>query len=699
MTSNTDKHTLLILLKNYNIVVPRVQRDYVQGRLDEHSNFVRENLLNDLKKAYEANCSNEVLDLNFIYGKADNNLFIPVDGQQRLTTLYLLHVYAYYDDISMNELLSHFSYEARTSTKNFFKALLEHKEEIFESNAKPSQEIADCEWFNISWIYDPSVESALVMLDAIVEKGFDREILKKELKEETNPKVAFKFLKFDNLGAEDDLYIKLNARGRSLTHYENFKSNFIDVCKVKCSDQSKLESVKLALDGKWTDLFWNYIKNSDSKNLGEECDRLFLVFFSYMFCNYNLLETNGVAIPKHWIFNVKFDSIPTELIDAIYNALNYLSNNQNSLYNKVINDCIKDTSKFETRVIFHAIIKYLEDKSSGNSVDDLAFADWYRIIRNLIANTHIDRIDRYKNAIEAINILSEHKDDLITYLSSVQNSSISGFDGSQYREECIKAKIANKSNAHKDAIIKAENTLKYFDGQIISAIKMSDFSNAGDISRFDNTVEKIAYLFTDKEPKFSNYLRRALLTMCDYTVDVDRYKTLCIDDAKEASRTRSFKYLFSVKTDVVTSLINNLDLSRNLKEQYQEYIDKCSWKENDWKYCIINDSNLFVYMSKSHYRIMETKTDIIMIPGKSSSGRNYSIYLVELEQRLKSDNIFFEYFSEFGCQGERYLKNDEKNIKVEFLNNSYIINSNGNLKTIQGSTLITDAVSYIKTLF
>ena len=45
--------TLLALLNQYKIEIPRVQRDYVQGRKDERSKIVRTNLLNDIKAAYE----------------------------------------------------------------------------------------------------------------------------------------------------------------------------------------------------------------------------------------------------------------------------------------------------------------------------------------------------------------------------------------------------------------------------------------------------------------------------------------------------------------------------------------------------------------------------------------------------------------------------------------------------------------------
>ena len=72
-------NTLITLLENYDkIEIPRVQRDYVQGRKDEHSTMVRKNLLNDIQRAFETNA--DPLDLNFIYGKEIGKKFYPVDG-------------------------------------------------------------------------------------------------------------------------------------------------------------------------------------------------------------------------------------------------------------------------------------------------------------------------------------------------------------------------------------------------------------------------------------------------------------------------------------------------------------------------------------------------------------------------------------------------------------------------------------------
>ena len=79
--------------KAFKIEIPIIQRDYAQGR--NSSSEVRVMFLDALYDYLEENKPNR--DLDFIYGSIrqskEETCFIPLDGQQRLTTLFLLHWY------------------------------------------------------------------------------------------------------------------------------------------------------------------------------------------------------------------------------------------------------------------------------------------------------------------------------------------------------------------------------------------------------------------------------------------------------------------------------------------------------------------------------------------------------------------------------------------------------------------------------
>ena len=86
------KYTFWKLISKYKIEIPIIQRDYAQGRKNVIK--IAGKFLDDIKHAI---AKDRPLNLDFIYGKITKNesseTFIPLDGQQRLTTLFLLHWY------------------------------------------------------------------------------------------------------------------------------------------------------------------------------------------------------------------------------------------------------------------------------------------------------------------------------------------------------------------------------------------------------------------------------------------------------------------------------------------------------------------------------------------------------------------------------------------------------------------------------
>ena len=73
------------------IIIPIIQRDYAQGRKGPDVTSVRDRFLESLYKAIEE----KSITLDFVYGDIDDEgNMTPLDGQQRLTTLFLIHWYA-----------------------------------------------------------------------------------------------------------------------------------------------------------------------------------------------------------------------------------------------------------------------------------------------------------------------------------------------------------------------------------------------------------------------------------------------------------------------------------------------------------------------------------------------------------------------------------------------------------------------------
>lgn len=88
---NSTEWSFWRFLKECKIEIPIIQRDYAQGRVGKEE--LRKSFLRDLKGALG---TNKQMKLDFVYGTNENGVLIPLDGQQRLTTLWLLHWYIAY---------------------------------------------------------------------------------------------------------------------------------------------------------------------------------------------------------------------------------------------------------------------------------------------------------------------------------------------------------------------------------------------------------------------------------------------------------------------------------------------------------------------------------------------------------------------------------------------------------------------------
>lgn len=333
VTFKIENITFKSLLDRYRIEIPRIQRDYAQGRTNKLVNYIRSQFIENI--IYTLNKEGANINLNFIFGAVrSNKTFIPIDGQQRLTTLFLFHLYLNgiisiqkdrKDKFCSFNILdekekSRFTYKTRDSSERFINYLVKNREAIFQEienrrlllirnndlNKKkqlteeekkeldeinkipklPSQIISNQSWFFSYWKLDPTITGILEMIDEIhnsfvkydsiwLEKIYERLL--------TSDAVTFKFLNLEDYPLTDDLYIKMNSRGINLTNFEIFKSKIIECfdnlfSKNEKNNSSKIETYldinknfKNSIDGIWLDFLWK--KKDDIKSNKENFDK------------------------------------------------------------------------------------------------------------------------------------------------------------------------------------------------------------------------------------------------------------------------------------------------------------------------------------------------------------------------------------------------------------------------------------------
>ncbi len=243
------------------IRIPLIQRDYAQGRAGEAVGRIRAAFVTVLIDAVSGGAP---VTLDFVYGDVKDGILEPLDGQQRLTTLFLLHVVLAHDAgvDARAEPWRAFSYATRASARLFCERIVQRPPPPGEPLSRAW--LTDQPWYLPTWRYDPTIQSMLVMLEALRAglEGVDARAAWARLVDPAHPAIAFHLLPMAELELGDQLYIKMNSRGKPLTPFENFKARFEQQLERSCPEP-RVRELALKIDGAWSDLLWPYRGDDD----------------------------------------------------------------------------------------------------------------------------------------------------------------------------------------------------------------------------------------------------------------------------------------------------------------------------------------------------------------------------------------------------------------------------------------------------
>lgn len=465
------------------IAIPIIQRDYAQGRQDPDVNRVRSCFLDSLYAAV----TEKPITLDFIYGNIDDKgIMTPLDGQQRLTTLFLLHWYAARKQnipVEDMEFLKRFSYETRYSARYFCLELIDYTPTFADVLSK---EIINQAWFPLDWKKDSTISSMLVMLDAIDAKFSDVPDLWDKLKDNA---ITFYFLPIKDMGLTDDLYIKMNSRGKPLTMFEHFKAELER--EIRSQDEEIANRVIAKIDREWTDLLWNYRDSGNRLADDVITDDEFLRYFKFIcdiLCYRSGESPQGRSnaefdLLERYFSSKNADSIKNiETLESFFdcwcnipgydNATDFLSSFMATVHTPgsilvenrykidIFEDCLHSYSDKTGRirqfplnriVLLYAITIYLQNT---DSITVEQFARRIRIINNLIQNSEDEVSDRTdRNRIPAI--LSEV--DAIIFTGEIDETIENNFNVNQLVEEKEKITFLKRNPDKAEAVFRLED--------------------------------------------------------------------------------------------------------------------------------------------------------------------------------------------------------------------------------------------------
>ena len=461
--SETKRYNFISLYENHlpseigevisldKVKVPKIQRPYAQGRTLATETYIRKNFLNDI---FNALTEDKELELNFIYGSITPdgkfNVLELLDGQQRLTTLFLLYWYlatreleaGCQEDVRCRKCLANFYYETRTTSSDFCRHLADFHCDL--TNNLPSVEIkSDIRWYFQIFNQDSTIVSMLEMLDDIHRKY-------SSLPDEMHclygrlQNITFYVLPLQKFRLTEELYIKMNARGLQLSPFDNFKAGltgfisdkkrpeFNESREIESAGQKKILPFYLdfasKVDTKWIDMFWHVPEDTSNlfeagKQATNTYEQAYLSFFNRFFAYKYFLTIQDLSLEEvqkdmtlKFFYETADDALLKNLnvsFEPFQNALNsdpgmvfeiervlnvfyaYFEDIRPELCPAwgskpyAVDSILAKYTKFQHNdfIILSAIFSFI---ISHKDFDIERFRNWMRVVHNIVENTNID---------------------------------------------------------------------------------------------------------------------------------------------------------------------------------------------------------------------------------------------------------------------------------------------------------------------
>ena len=451
-----DKDREVLITK---CVIPKIQRAYAQGRREE--DYVRANLLEEVFSClYDC----REMDLNFVYGavhkqdEPEKYTFEVIDGQQRLTTLFLLYWYIgnrelprdseAYEKLVAN--LAKFVYETRATATDFCHYLANFKAYGLASEGEevpyPSTAIKDAKWYFRSFDKDSTIEGMLRMLDDM-HKHYER-IRENEPEISLFPNlnnITFYVLSLGEFGLTEELYIKMNARGLPLSPFDNFKAELIGHLRgteignsiVRMDNSIKGMEVPYYLDfstrmdTRWINIFWN----KDNPQYDADYFRFFYRYLANKFAVENIDEMgDAIRTNEKQLFFASLSETTERYLGfsfyqeqfnkhpEYYQSIKKVLDTFEKYYADVIKPALipvwedpqklnpgffgaPNTYRQTNRIVFYGVTEFIE---AYDEFRPEVFRKWMRVLLNIVENTNIDNLTKVATVNKSIGNLVHH---------------------------------------------------------------------------------------------------------------------------------------------------------------------------------------------------------------------------------------------------------------------------------------------------
>lgn len=570
MNNNISTKPIYELLK-CNFYIPSYQRGYrwteqqVIDLLNDINEFSPKEIANSDEKTWY--CLQPIV----VKQQEDQKEWDVIDGQQRLTTIYLILYYLNqrYTEEGRVKLFQ-LEYETREGSTNYLKNEL----------GKIEKDNSNIDYFHISIAYQ-TIKGWFK--DKKVEKSFEPKFYD-----------STRVIWYEASKNEDsiDIFTRINSGKISLTNAELIKALFLNSSNFPNIDTEKLRLKQLEIASEWDrieyalqgDSFWYFINKSEN-NLTTRIEFIFNLM-------YEVAQAEDKEVEERKYLGIKTKEQIDERRKTHQTIFEIFGNDEYSTFrffaekfktkseNEIIDNWQEIKKYFQTleewfndRELYHKIgyliaiginIKIiLGNKKNKSKID---FGKWIdQEIKKIASKTQIDKLEYGQDNGQLINVLLLHN--IMTTLNSDDTSL--RFPFNKYKDK----KNGGWSLEHIHAqnsediaeISDFEEWMKVIDTDIITEeikAEINNFNNDKQKEKVSSLVEKISSLFG--EPDIHSIENMALLSKND--------------------NSKLNNGLFPVKRKRIIELEKNgAFIPITTKKVFQKYFDGCTKQLSKWE--------------------------------------------------------------------------------------------------------------------
>ncbi len=504
---------LFVNSDNAKIVIPDLQRDYCWGTI---GNLVSD-FVSNLIKHFNDGANELVMGLIYGYYEKERPYLQLCDGQQRLTTLYLLmgmlNLYSKKNEFQ-KYLISDFEfseddkeptllYAIRDSSLYFLSDLVCHffiGSDFLKSSQKPSDYIKDQPWWFSEYDTDPTIVSILAALDTM------QVLLIDNWSEDTEQVISFGhyvasqllFIYYD-MGSRkegEETFVIINTTGEPLSSTENLKPLVV----TNGTDDEKVWRSRSAIWETIDNYFWQYenrAENTDTSDAGMyEFLRIVAALYNPEVAMLKYLSEDKYLFP--------YKKITVDMINSVFAVYSFIANNPALKENCELLNLSNKTivGKKKTLKDYFVILPVLSFMLHAKNPSDIDIERVYRLFENIARYTDINSktnqiadailLMEYFKKIDDCDVCSLLDDNSIhakKILSAEERMRLGIYRENPKDRQQIESRFYDLSSRHSDLLKGRVSNLVKWSGQYRS----DNFFSIHDFNVISDKFEKIFF--------------------------------------------------------------------------------------------------------------------------------------------------------------------------------------------------------------